>query len=100
MPIVIGLFGLLPLLIGVIAEYLCFRVPRRRRFWRALPPLLTVLFVAVTGVGRWSLWTTETVSPVSQLVIFPGVPGVCLLAGCWIGWRLWKKRWGPRVIDP
>lgn len=36
MPIVIGMFFLLPLLLGLVLEYLCCRLPRRR-IWRALP---------------------------------------------------------------
>ena len=34
MPIVIGMFFLLPLLLGLVLEYLCCRLPRRR-IWRA-----------------------------------------------------------------
>lgn len=33
MPIVIGMFFLLPLLLGLVLEYLCCRLPRRR-IWR------------------------------------------------------------------
>ena len=36
MPIVIGMFFLVPLLLGLVLEYLCCRLPRRR-IWRALP---------------------------------------------------------------
>ena len=24
--------------------------------------------------------------------------GVALALGCWLGWRLWKRLWGPRVV--
>ena len=71
MPIVIGIFCLLPLGIGFVLEYLCCRVPKRR-IWRALPPALSVLFVVIVGVGRWNMWTSEEVSPVTQLILFPG----------------------------
>ena len=98
MPIIIGLFCLLPLGIGLVLEYLCCRLPRRK-VWRALPPVLGLLFVAVVGVGRWNIWTSEEVSPVTQLILFPGLPGLCLLIGCYLGWRLWKRIWCPRVID-
>ena len=74
------------------------RLPRRK-VWRALPPVLGLLFVAVVGVGRWNIWTSEKVSPVTQLILFPGLPGLCLLIGCYLGWRLWKRIWRPRVID-
>ena len=49
MPIVIGIFGLIPLLLGLVLEYLCCRIPKRR-IWRALPPALSVLFVVIVGV--------------------------------------------------
>ena len=98
MPIVIGIFGLVPLGLGGVLEYLCCRVPKRR-IWRALPPVLAVLFVVIAGVGRWNMWTSEEVSPVTQIMLFPGLPGVCLLIGCYLGWRLWKWFWRPRVID-
>ena len=80
MPIVIGIFCLIPLGIGVVLEYLCCRIPKRR-IWRALPPALSVLFVVIVGVGRWNMWTSEEVSPVTQLILFPGLPGIFLLIG-------------------
>ena len=98
MPIILGLFGLAPLLLGLTAEYLCFRLPRRRKLWRALPPALAVLFAGVAGAVRLENWSSEVASPVTQLLIFPGLPVMCLLAGCWLGWRLWRWRWGPRVV--
>ncbi|MBS6370430.1 MAG: Tat pathway signal protein [Oscillospiraceae bacterium] len=98
MPIVIGMFFLVPLLLGLVLEYLCCRLPRRR-IWRALPPVLGILLTVLVGVGRWSLWESETVSPMTQLLIFPGVPGAALLLGCWLGWRLWRRIWQPRVLD-
>ena len=98
MPIVIGIFFLLPLGLALVVEYLCCRLPRRR-FWRALPPLLALVFTAVVLAVRVHTWQSQTVSPLTQLVIFPGVPGVALALGCWLGWRLWKRLWTPRVID-
>ena len=99
MPIVIGIFCLLPLVLGLVLEYLCCRLPRRR-IWRALPPALSAIFIALAGAVRWSMWTSQEVSPVTQLILFPGLPGACLLTGCFLGWRLWKRIWSPRVIDP
>ena len=97
MPIVLGLFCALPLGLGAALEYLSCRLPRRKA-WRALPPALAVLFALLAGAGRLSLWETETVSQVTHLIIFPGLPAVFCLAGCWLGWRLWKRIWSPRVI--
>ena len=63
-----------------------------------LPPALAVAFIVLAGVIRRGLWTDEETSPLTQLLIFPGLPVMCLLAGCWLGWRLWRWRWGPRVV--
>ena len=46
------------------------------------------------------MWEDETVSPLTQLVLFPGLPAVFLLLGCYLGWRLWKYLWTPRIIRP
>ena len=72
----------------------------KRRIWRALPPVLALVFAAAVGVGRWNMWEDETVSPLTQLVLFPGLPAVFLLLGCYLGWRLWKYLWTPRIIRP
>ena len=98
MPIVIGIFFLLPLLLGAAAEYLCCRLPRHR-FWRFLPPVVVILFLIVAVVVRLQTWESQTVSPLTQLVIFPGVSGVALLLGIYLGWRLWKYLWSPKIID-
>ena len=98
MPIVIGMFFLLPLFVGALAEYLCCRLPRHR-FWRFLPPVVVILFLIVAVVVRIHNWESQTVSPLTQLMIFPGVPGVALLLGIYLGWRFWKYLWSPRVID-
>ena len=98
MPIVIGIFFLLPLFFGALAEYLCCRLPRRR-IWRLLPPLLTVLFVLAALWVRLQNWQSDDVSPLTQLIIFPGVPAVALLLGVYLGWRFWKYLWSPKIID-
>ena len=98
MPIILGFFCLLPFLLGVILEYLFCRLPRRR-WWRAVPPAFSALLAAAVLVGRLENWEDQTVSPVTQLLIFPGLPAIFLLLGCFLGWRLWKRLWGPRIID-
>ena len=98
MPIILGFFCLLPLLLGAVLEYLAFRLPRRR-WWRALPPVLAVLLSAAIAAGRLNLWESEDASPVPQLLIVPGIPMLFLLLGCLLGWRLWKYVWTPKIID-
>ena len=98
MPIVIGMFFLLPLLLGWCWSTCAAACPGggsgvpSPSFWGSFSAVLV-------GVGRWNLWESETVSPVTQLLIFPGVPGTALLLGCWLGWRLWRRIWRPRVLD-
>lgn len=98
MPIVIGIFFLLPLGLSLVLEYLCCRLPRRRA-WRLLPPLLSAIFLGAAVLVRLRNWESEEVSPLTQLLIFPGVTGVALGLGCFLGWRLWKRLWTPRIID-
>ena len=98
MPIVIGLFCLLPLAVGLVAEYLCCRLPKGR-WQRAVPPAVVVLAAAGIGAGRLGLWTSESASPLTQLLLFPGLPCGCAMVGCWLGWRLWKRLWGPKILD-
>ena len=65
MPIVIGIFFLLPLFFGALAEYLCCRLPRRR-FWRFLPPVIAVVFLIVALWVRIQNWESKDVSPLTQ----------------------------------
>ena len=97
MPIIIGFFCLLPLFLGAVLEYLACRLPRRRG-WRAFPPVLTILLAAAITAGRLSLWEAEEVSPLTQLLIFPGIRAIFLMLGCFLGWRLWRYVWTPKVI--
>ena len=50
MPIVLGLFGLAPLLLGLVLEYLCCRLPKRRKAWRCLPPVLAAVFGGIGSI--------------------------------------------------
>ena len=98
MPIVIGMFFLLPLCFGALAEYLCCRLPRRR-VWRLLPLVVAAVFLIAAVWVRIQNWESKDVSPLTQLIIFPGVPGVALLLGIYLGWRVWKYLWSPKIID-
>lgn len=73
--------------------------PARRRFWRFLPPVIAVVFLIVALWVRIQNWESKDVSPLTQLIIFPGVPAVALLLGVYLGWRFWKYLWSPRIID-
>lgn len=99
MPVIFVLFILAPLLAGILLEYLAFRLTMARRRWlRALPPLVWVLLTGLTALGRWRVWGSSTVSPLTQILFVPGLPAFFALIGLLLGWRLWVRLWGPRVI--
>ena len=96
MPILIGIFCVLPLLAGLIPQYLVCRFTRRR-WWKLLPAGVVVLLTVLVAAGRLNVWESEA-SPVTQLLFVPGVPAVFALLGVFLGWRLWKRLWSPRVV--
>lgn len=96
MPIIIGIFCVLPLVFGLAAEYVVCRF-LRRKMWRILPPALILVLTGVVTAGRLNVWEAQA-SPVTQLLFVPGLPALCALAGTALGWRLWKRLWAPRVI--
>lgn len=96
MPIIVGVFCLLPLLLGLAAEYLVCRL-LRRKLWRILPPAVVLALTALVAAGRLNVWASSQ-SPVTQLLFVPGLPALCALMGTVLGWRLWRRLWRPRVI--
>ena len=66
MPIIIGIFCVLPLVLGLIAQYLVCRFPKRK-LWRALPPLIVLILAVWTAMGRLRVWEADH-SPVTQLL--------------------------------
>lgn len=105
--VIILLFTLFPLVLGLVLEYAAFRLTmgetgrhwRARRLLRLVPPLGAVLLIAVVAVSRWQIWQNQEVSPLTQILLIPGVPGLFGLLGLLLGWRLWRRRWSPRVIQ-
>ena len=71
MPIYIAIFCVLPLLAGLIPEYLVCRFTRRK-WWKVLPPLAVAAITALVTAGRLSVWESD-VSPVTQLLFVPAV---------------------------
>lgn len=98
MPIIFGILFLIPMAAAALVEYLCCRLPKRR-FWRMLPPLADLIFLLVAGLVRYQNWQSDAVSPLTQMLIVPGLPGMAVGLGCFLGWRLWKRLWSPRIID-
>ena len=98
MPVIVVAFCLLPFLVGLVIEYIVCRCARRHPLWRALPPVVALLVGLGIGFGRYQVWSSATVSPWTQLVIFPGLPVLFALLGTLAGWRLWRRLWGVRVV--
>lgn len=89
----------LPLAIALAVEYGFCRFPRRA-LWRWLPPLLTLAGTAVMTLYRYHGWSAEgEKAPIEQLLFIPGVPALGAFLGLWLGWRIWKRLWTPRVVE-
>ena len=101
------LFTLVPLALGAAAQYAALRFTMREtgRWWKQLrllrlvPLLVSLLLVAGIAAGRWQIWQSDEVSPLTPIICFPGVPGVFLLLGLVLGWRAFRRRWDPRLIS-
>lgn len=73
MPIILAGFVLLPFLLGAVIQYAVCRFTRRKR-WRVLPGLAAAVLALLIAAGRWNLWASEQVSPLTQVLFFPGLP--------------------------
>ena len=102
---ILVLFTLLPLLLGAALEYTVCRLTMREtgrgwrllRLLRLLPPLGLLGIAWAIGAGRWHLWQSQQVSPLTQIILFPGV--LFALLGMALGWRIFRRRWSPRIVE-
>ncbi|NCE63820.1 Tat pathway signal protein [Pseudoflavonifractor sp. 524-17] len=102
------IFTVIPLLLGLALEYAVCRLTmsERGKYWRLVrlirlvPPAAGAGLIAGVAAGRWEIWRNTEVSPLTQVLFVPGVPGFFFLLGLLLGWRLWKRQWSPRVIQP
>lgn len=98
MPIILAGFCLLPFVIAMIIEYLiCLK--SRRWYLRAIPPVAVLAAAALSGWGRYRVWSSASMAPWTQLLFFPGLPALAALLGMLVAWRLWHRRWRARVVD-
>lgn len=99
MPMIM-LLCILPLLAGGAVEYAACRFPKGR-FWRWLPPVATGAVTAVVAVVRsvgWSMKAGGGNAPIETLLIIPGIPAFLVFVGLFLGWRVWRRRWTPRIF--
>lgn len=94
--IILVLFILVPLIAAALLEYVVCRFTVRRG-WKLAPPLLGGVLVALVAYGRYQVWSSD-VPPWTQIIFMPGLPAVFLFLGFFLGWRLWRRFWRPRVI--
>ena len=94
MPILL-IICLIPLLLGLIAEYLVCR-RTKKRLLRLLPLLVSLLLTA--GVAVWPAEHGGGSHPIETMILIPGLPACALFLGLLLGWRLWRRLWRPRII--
>lgn len=92
---IFGFFFLAPMGVAAVLEYLCCRLPKRR-WWRWLPPGAALGLTLLGIVYRSHEWGEGV--PLETLLLFPGLPAAGIALGLWLGWRLWRRLWDPRVI--
>ena len=97
MPIILAAICLLPLLVGLAVQYAVYRL-LRRRIWRALPALAGAGVTVLVAVGRWNVWTSAEISPLTQILFVPVLPAVFYFLGLVLGRKLYKRVWDPRVV--
>ena len=88
-----------PAAIGLGIEYLCCRLPKHR--WpRWIPPLFTAVAALALTLLRYHGWSATGVekAPIETLLFVPGIPAAACLLGEYLGWRIWKRLWMPRVV--
>lgn len=92
------ILALVPLLGGFLLEFaVCQFTHRRSRFWKLLPPVGAALITAAVVAHRLNLWESED-SPMTQLLFIPGLPALGLFVGLFLGWRLYRWIWQPKVV--
>ena len=92
------ILALVPLAGGFLAEFLVCQFTRRgSRLWKLLPPVITAAVTAAIAAYRLHLWESDN-SPATQLLFIPGLPALGFFSGLFLGWRLYRWLWRPKII--
>lgn len=100
MPIILGIFALIPLCLGIIVQFVV-QTFLKKKLWWVMPPVLVVVVSAIVVGVRVHAWTSVSVSPITQLLFVPGLPALFALIGLGIGHKMQNKFWAwwnPRII--
>lgn len=97
--IMLGFFAVL--LVSAAVQYMVCRVTKKW-FYRVLPLTVTLMVTAGVGTSRYFGWSAEhggENAPLETLLLIPGAPALLVLVGLLLGWRFWRRRWLPRVVN-
>ncbi len=98
--IIMVLLCVLPFLVGAVIEYLTCRLIKGR-VWRWVPPAVAFFAAAAVFSVRYFGWSADhggETAPLETLIFIPILPGAFVFIGLFLGWRIWKRRWLPRVV--
>lgn len=92
------ILALVPLVGGFLLEFLVCQFTRKgSKLWKLIPPVAAVLVTATIVVHRLNLWEADT-SPVTQLLFIPGLPALGFFVGLFLGWKLYRWLWKPKIV--
>ena len=92
------ILALVPLVGGFLLEFLVCQFTRKgSKLWKLIPPVAAVLVTAAIVVHRLNLWESDN-SPVTQLLFIPGLPALGFLVGLFLGWKLYRWLWRPKIV--
>lgn len=95
------ILALVPLAGGFLLEFLVCRFTRKGSpLWKLIPPAAAAAVTAAIVFHRLNLWESDS-SPVTQLLFVPGLPALGFFVGLFLGWRVHRRLWRPKIIrDP
>ena len=92
------ILALVPLVGGFLLEFLVCQFTRKEsKLWKLIPPVAAVLVTAAIVVHRLNLWESDN-SPVTQLLFIPGLPALGFFVGLFLGWKLYRWLWRPKIV--
>ncbi len=92
------ILALLPLVGGFLLEFLVCQFTRKgSRLWKLIPPAAAALVTGYVVFHRLNLWESDN-SPVTQLLFIPGLPALVFFVGLFLGWRLYRWLWKPKIV--